>query len=307
VTKRDLARAFKLKGQERAELRAMIRDLQGDGLIVRGPKRRVRDRGRLPGVAVVEVVAIDDDGELVAEPVATAASGESGRPRIHLTSPGRGRAPEIGDHVLARLIPIDALSYDGQVIKVLPKAPTRVVGVLEQTREGLFVRPIDRGAGREFRLSREQTGDAKPGELVAVENVDGRGLDNGAVKVTRRLGHADDAGAVSLLAAYHNDLRTEFPAEVLAAAELAEPAALQRRADLRTLPLVTIDGGDARDFDDAVFAQPDDHPGNPGGWRITVAIADVAHYVRHNGPLDAEARERGNSSADCGVLLNVSL
>lgn len=296
VTKRDLARAFKLKGQDRAELRAMIRDLQDDGLLIRGHKRRIREPGRLPGVAVVEVVAIDEDGELVAAPVSKNEREQGETPSIHLNSPDRGRAPKIGDHVLARLTSTGPLAYEGQIIKVLPRPPKRVIGVLEQTREGLVIRPIDRKFSRDLMLERDQAGDAKPGELVAVEGIDGPKLGSGSIKISARLGFVDDAGAVSLLAAYHHDLRTEFPSEILEVADQAKPASLKKRADLRDLPLVTIDGSDARDFDDAVFAKLDDHPDNPGGWRITVAIADVAHYVRSGDPLDLEARERGNST-----------
>ena len=72
-------------------------------------------------------------------------------------------------------------------------------------------------------------------------------------------------------------------------------AKVDKLSDLRALPLVTIDGGDAHDFDDAVWAEADGDPANPGGWHILVAIADVAHYVRHGDALDHDARERGNS------------
>ncbi|NJO38353.1 MAG: RNB domain-containing ribonuclease, partial [Rhizobiales bacterium] len=125
---------------------------------------------------------------------------------------------------------------------------------------------------------------------------DQRPLDRAAVRVTERLGHVDDAGAISLLAAHQHDLRITFAPDVVASAEAAEPAALERRTDLRNLPLVTIDGSDARDFDDAVYARPDDAPDNPDGWQITVAIADVGHYVHPATPLDMEARLRGNST-----------
>ncbi len=296
VTKRDLARAFKLKGQDRAELRAMIRDLQDEGLLVRGHKRRVRGQGRLPGVAVVEVIGVDEDGEMVAEPVAKDKYAKEVIPRIHLRAASRDRAPEIGDHVLTRLTLIVEGSYDGQIIKVLAKPPKRLLGVLEQTRDGLVVRPIDRRGGASLKLHREQSGEARPGDLVVVEGAEGPRVSVELVKVSERLGRVDDAGAISLLAAYHHDLRLAFPADVVEAAEKAEPAALQKRADLRNLPLVTIDGSDARDFDDAVFAKADVHPDNSGGWQITVAIADVAHYVRSGGSLDLEARERGNST-----------
>jgi len=296
VTKRDLARAFNLKGQDRAELRAMIRDLQDDGLLVRGHKRRFRERERLPGVAVIRVAAIDEDGDLIAEPASKGDYGKEGLPRIHLASAGFGRAPEIGDHVLARLTFVEGLVYEGETIKVLPRPPKRIIGVVEQTRDGLVVRPIDRRSRDDLKLKKTEAGELRPGELVVVESADGSRLDTGSINVVDRLGLADDAGTISLLAAHHHDLRIEFPPDVLAAADLAKPAALQKRADLRDLPLVTIDGSDARDFDDAVFAKADDHPDNPGGWRITVAIADVAHYVRTEDPLDLEARARGNST-----------
>jgi len=294
VTRRDLARAFSLKGQERADLRAMMRELESDGLLARGHKKRVRAKGRLPGVAVVCVSALDDDGDLLAEPASQ--SDDVPPARIHLVQDGRGRAPKIGDRVLARLNHIEGLEYEGRVIKILPNAPAKIVGVLEQTRDGLVVRPLDKGAGRELRLQREAAGDARPGDLVVVEGENERPLDQTAAKVTERLGHVDDVGAVSLLAAHQHDLRIAFPPEVVESAEEAQPAVLGKRKDLRDLPLVTIDGSDARDFDDAVFAIADDHPDNPGGWRITIAIADVAYYVRPETPLDVEARLRGNST-----------
>lgn len=286
---------FKLKGQERADLRAMIRELEDDGLLMRGHKKRVRAKGRLPGVVVAEVTGMDDDGELVARPASEQDEGVS-ESRILLSDGGRGRAPKVGDRVLARLRHVEGQVYEGQVIKILPRTPDRVVGVLEQTRSGLVVRSLDRGAMREFRLDRSQAGDAAPGDLVVVAGEEDRPLDRGSVKITERLGRIDDASAISLLAAHQQDLRIAFPPEVLEAADEAEPVALGQRKDLRDLPLVTIDGADARDFDDAVFARPDDDKGNPGGWRITVAIADVAHYVRPNGPLDVEAKARGNST-----------
>jgi ribonuclease R len=87
----------------------------------------------------------------------------------------------------------------------------------------------------------------------------------------------------------------EFPPAALTQAQEAGPATLGSRTDLRNIPLVTIDGEDARDFDDAVHAAPDADPKNPGGWKLLVAIADVAHYVRENDALDKSARERGNS------------
>jgi ribonuclease R len=294
VTRRDLARAFSLKGQERADLRAMMRELEGDGLLARGHKKRVRAKDRLPGVAVVVVTGIDPDGDLFAQPASR--SDDASSAQINLIQDSRGRAPKIGDRVLARLSHVEGQTYEGRVIKILPNAPSKVIGVLEQSRDGLVVRSLEKGVGRELRLHREAAGDARPGDLVVIEGDGDRPLDRADAKVTERLGHVDDAGAISLLAAHQHDLQLAFPPDVIESAEIAEPVALGNRADLRDMPLVTIDGSDARDFDDAVFAAADDDPGNPGGWRITVAIADVAHYVRPGTPLDVEARRRSNST-----------
>src|SRR5581483_6062523 len=99
----------------------------------------------------------------------------------------------------------------------------------------------------------------------------------------------------SLISIAAHGIPVDFPPAALAEANAAGPAPLGRRTDLRNIALVTIDGEDARDFDDAVFAEADPDPKNPGGWKLLIAIADVAHYVRAGDPLDKAARERGNS------------
>ena len=115
------------------------------------------------------------------------------------------------------------------------------------------------------------------------------------LRVVERLGPPEAAGAISLISIASFDIPHEFPEEALAEAAAAKPADAGGRADLRALDLVTIDGSDARDFDDAVWAEPDTDPENPEGWRIVVAIADVAHYVMPESALDREAQSRGNS------------
>ena len=115
------------------------------------------------------------------------------------------------------------------------------------------------------------------------------------VRIAERLGAADAPGAISLISIASFEIPHVFPPEALAEAAAAKPADAAGRVDLRALDLVTIDGSDARDFDDAVWAEPDSDPGNAGGWHLVVAIADVAHYVTPDSALDREARERGNS------------
>src|SRR5579883_2037881 len=141
----------------------------------------------------------------------------------------------------------------------------------------------------------DSEGGAGPGELVVAEIRPTPRFGAPRARIVERLGFASDPGAVSRLAIATFDIPSEFPAAALAEAEAATPPGPEGRIDLRDLPLVTIDGSDARDFDDAVWAEPDPDPANPGGWHIVVAIADVAWYVRPGSALDREAERRGNS------------
>ena len=113
-------------------------------------------------------------------------------------------------------------------------------------------------------------------------------------KVVERLGDIANPRSISLIAIHSQDLPTVFSEAALEEAERAEKPTLEGRTDLRAIPLVTIDGADARDFDDAVWAEAD--PDAEGGWHIVVAIADVAFYVRPARPLDRDAFRRGNSA-----------
>jgi ribonuclease R len=131
--------------------------------------------------------------------------------------------------------------------------------------------------------------------MVIAEVLPGRRFERPRLRVVERLGDYRDARSATVLAIAQHNIRDAFAPEVLADAAQLRPAPLDHRVDRRTLPIVTIDGADARDFDDAVHVEADDDPGNPGGHRITVAIADVAWYVRPETPLDVEARLRGNS------------
>ncbi len=247
----------------------------------------------MPSVAVLEVIGIDPDGELLAKPAAEAQQAPDQAPIVLLPDAVRGRAPAIGDRVLARIGKRG--EPHGQIIRILPRAPARVIGTVERVGERFAIRPVGAKA-RELELPAADAGGAQPGELVVAERIGTPALGPDRARVLERLGRPGDPRTVSLLAAHSLELRIAFPPELedLRAADLT-PWSTAGRADLRDLPLVTIDGADARDFDDAVAAAPDDDPANPGGWQVVVAIADVAHYVRPDDPVDREARLRGNS------------
>ena len=156
--------------------------------------------------------------------------------------------------------------------------------------------PADRRDRSEYFVDLAHAGGALDGELVAAEGLPARRYGPPRVKIVERMGQPDAPGAISLLSIAAFDIPTEFPAAALAEAATAKPLTpAADRADLRDLALVTIDGSDARDFDDAVWAEPDPDPENRGGWHLVVAIADVAFYVTPDSPLDREAELRGNS------------
>jgi len=250
---------------------------------------------RLPETTVVLVTGTDPDGDALARPVAWNPN-DGPPPLIFMQPEPPGRAALApGERVLARLKPVGGGRYEGRTMRRLTEAPTRVLGVFRTGHGENRLVPTDRRAKAEWIVPPGQDGGAAPGEIVLAEPLPHHqrfGLK--PVRVIERLGTMGDARSVSLIAIHTHDIPVAFPQPAVEEAERAQATPLGRRTDLRDVPLVTIDGEDARDFDDAVFAEPDDSVA-PGGFRLVVAIADVAHYVRPGSPLDHAARTRGNS------------
>ncbi|HTO81749.1 MAG TPA: ribonuclease R [Methylomirabilota bacterium] len=295
VGKREIARAFGISGGDRIPLKAMLKEIAAEGDVERGRGRRLARPKSLPETAVVQIVGVDPDGEVLARPVAW--TDDSKPPRI-LMAPERRGTPALaeGDRVLARLARIGPDLYEGRTIRQLAGVPQRVVGVYEAIPGvGGRLRPTDRRVKTEFRIAAADAGDAKPGELVLAEVLHTHRLGLLQARVVERLGRFGEPKTISLISIHEHDIPTEFPRQALDLAQAAEPAPLGQRTDLRAVPLVTIDPEDARDHDDAVWAAPDEDPANPGGFRLLVAIADVAWYVRAGAALDREAEKRGNS------------
>jgi ribonuclease R len=198
--------------------------------------------------------------------------------------------------VLARLTRLDEHSYQARVIRRLPELPARIVGVYDRNGDGAGrIRPASKKSRNEFRVASADSGGAKPGEIVLAQALPGQRHGLPSARIVQRLGPAGGPRSASLLAIYEHEIPVAFDAEAQAIASSARPVSLGERTDLRATPLVTIDGADARDFDDAVFAEPDTDPQNPGGFVLIVAIADVAHYVQAGDALDRNAYWRGNS------------
>ncbi|MEK6747335.1 MAG: ribonuclease R [Pseudomonadota bacterium] len=254
-------------------------------------KKFVVGADRLPEICVLTVNEQTEDGELLAIPLEWKSHKKP--PHISVLESGRGKSVTIGDRILVKLRTIRPHFYQASVIRILENEISRpVVGVFVQTLEGGIIEPISRKMKESFMVSAADTSGALNGELVSGQTIVGiPSLGMGYAKITERLGRVDSPRAASLIASAIHSLPNVFSQEALAEAEAAPlPILTKDRADLRNVPLVTIDGEDARDFDDAVFAEPDGD-----GFHIIVAIAEVAFYVEEGSALDKTAFERGNS------------
>ena len=293
--KRDIARAFGLKGAAKVDLKHLLRELEDDGALEKR-KRHYRDSDVLPPVTILMVLPPDASGVQFAQPMEW--QGEDAAPRI-LFIPRKTDAPVAeGDRILARITQVvaDDHTYEARLIRKIGGNPLKMLGVFRATDEGGRIVPIDKGQDKEWRVARDMTAGARDGELVEAEQAGPKRLGLPQARIVARLGDPTGPRAVSLIAIHQHGIPDRFPDEVMAQADAAKPAPMTGREDLRHLPLVTIDPSDARDHDDAVYAEPDSDAKNPGGHILWVAIADVAHYVTPGSALDHEARKRGNST-----------
>ncbi|HEV2503381.1 MAG TPA: ribonuclease R [Mesorhizobium sp.] len=293
--KREIAKAFALRGDDRAWLKDLLRDLQDEGLLEKSRKRHIRP-GALPHVAVLDVIGRDDEGGLLGRPAEHQGNGEP--PVVSIRVSRGGPVAGIGDRVLAKTFPTDdptGPAYTARIMKVFEKRKDAVLGVFRVLKDGTFrIEPVERRQPELIVDSEFQNG-AKNGDLVEVAPSSSARYGLPRAKVLAVLGSLTSEKAVSMIAIHAHDIPHIFPSDVLAEAEALKPVTLQGREDWRDLPLVTIDPADAKDHDDAVYAIPDTDENNPGGVVVTVAIADVAAYVRPNSALDREALKRGNS------------
>ena len=292
VNAREIARAFRLGPAELPALRGLLRAVERSGELVRGGDRKLAAGTALPEIVPVERHGSDADGWALVRLVAGAD--DAARPSFRLVGEA---ADELrpGERALARLIRRESGEIEAEIVRRLETGMDRIVGVFRRQRDGGVVIGSDRRDKSEYQVSAEDAAGIPDNELVVAEQLPSRRLGK-RVRIVERLGPADAPEAISRIAVAAFDIPTEFPAPALAEAKAARPLDdLAGRSDLRGLDLITIDDTDARDFDDAVWAEPDPDPANPGGWHIVVAIADVAHYVRPESALDREAERRGNS------------
>nr|WP_270938886.1 ribonuclease R [Roseomonas sp. MO-31] len=289
VGKSDIARHFGLSSDQRPALRELLRSLKESGQAAPAGRKGVAAPDRLPEMTVVEVVGTDADGDAIARPVQWDKA--NGPPPAVFMRPERRGMPALapGERVLARLRFLGGTKYEGRTFKRLASEdrPARILGVFEEGR----IIPTDRRQRAEWMVAPQDRGGASAGDIVMAEPLpQHRPMGPRPARIVEVLGRMGEPRSVSLVCIHAHGIPDVFPAEAVQEAERAKGVTKRGREDLTALPLVTIDGEDARDFDDAVFAEPDGD-----GWRLVVAIADVAHYVKPGSALDREAWARGNS------------
>jgi ribonuclease R len=286
--KREIARAFGLRGNDKIALKALLKDMADEGLIDSAPGRSFHKMGGVPKVAVLRVVDVNDDGQAFAVPEHW--DSDHPPPRLRVIERKRNGALGPGDRILARTEEAGQ-GWLAHPMKRLARGEELVLGVLHQEGDRLWLKPVDKRERRDWPVS--DAGPGAAGDLVLAEKT-GR-PPRISVRVTERLGDPFAPRAFSLVAIHKYGIPDVFSENALADAERIARTPLGEREDLRALPIVAIDPVDARDHDDAVWAEADGDPDNAGGFRAIVAIADVAFYVRPGSALDREARKRGNS------------
>jgi ribonuclease R len=294
--KRDIARGLNVAVEHKPELRRILNELEAEGALVRTAKRAFQPAEMPPPTGVVKFERIDRDGDLIGRAVGRDGpygpdivfSGGAG----HRKGQGRDVAVGVGDRALARVSKGAEGVWHAKVIKKLDSAPeTSLIGVYRANKFGGVVEPTSRKEKNDYIVEKADSRNAADGDLVRINARPAKGYGPRRASVVEVIGRADDPRAASIIAMHTHGVPDEFPEQVIEEANKAKPAPSQRE-DLTRIPLITIDPEDARDHDDAVYAEPDGH----GGWRVIVAIADVSAYVRTGTALDREAYRRGNST-----------
>lgn len=301
LTKRDLARAFGLKDHEKIPLKKMLKSMCAEGSIEQTPGKtfilagggaNAGKDGETPAITTLLIVEVSIDGEVYGEP----EDDDANLPLRVFVEPGdhKHNAPGEGDRVLAQIKERKNGEIVARVLKKLGAGRDRMVlGRAAKAGPKWILQPVNRKEREDYQLNvpADMQAQLEHGALVEAIADEVKSLRKPQAKLHAIIGHDDDPKAISLIALHEQGLRTTFPQAVVDETDGMTVPPLGNREDLRKIPLVTIDGEDARDFDDAVFAERDGDD-----WHLIVAIADVSHYVRTGAALDKEAFKRGNST-----------
>ena len=293
-SKRDIAKAFNIKGTDKIHLKAVLRELLDEGKMERRGKR-LSQAGQLPPVTVVDVITRDRNGGLLGRPVEWDEAKHGKPPVIEISTRAKGKeaVAGIGNRILAKVFRIGSSDrYTAKTIKILPKQETQMLGVVRIGDNGIRLESAVRRQG-EMEIPADLLGEAQDGDLVTVETLKGPKHGLKRAKVTGVIGSYKTEKAASIIAIHANEIPHVFPESVIHESEAIKPVSQGKREDWRDIPLITIDPADAKDHDDAIQAEPD--PDVTGGFIVRVAIADVSAYIKSGSAMDTEALLRGNS------------
>lgn len=298
VTKRQIARAFGIKGGEnRVALKQILKKLEKEDVVEKQAGGTYTAPDGLPAVSVLIVTEIGEDGDVFARPLDWNSELLGAAPQI-IIKPDTKNYKNVRkkSRALCRLFRNQDNSYDAKIIRLIDEGAKQeggtVLGIFRLQKHSAVLQPTHKKSKNDYTISPKDFGGANDGDLVIGEILGSRDLKQKRAKVTEILGKQGDPKTISLISLHEAGLSDTFPDAVIADTKGMKVPSLGKREDLRDIPLVTIDGADARDFDDAVFAEKLDG----GGFHMIVAIADVAHYVKHGSALDNEAQKRGNST-----------
>ena len=286
--KREIAKAFGIRGDAKIALKRLLNDMADEGLIETGRARAFNKAGGVPRVTVLRIVEADDSGHVFGQPEQWEA--DTPAPKLRIIEKERRGALGIGDRVLARTEERGD-RFVAHPLKKLERKSALILGVLRQEGTRFWLTPVEKKERRELPVS--DVADGEAGDLVLCE-VSGR-AGRISARVDAVLGDPFAPKSFSLIAIHKYELPHEFSPAAIEEAKRVAKLPLGEREDLTHLPIVAIDPADARDHDDAIWAARDEDDNNKGGWKAIVAIADVSFYVRPDSTLDKAARARGNS------------
>ena len=270
--------------------------MKEEGLIVRLQNRRYATPSKVPPVGVIEAIRVDDNGELHGKPVGWQTN-TSGISIIVSSSQRHSRNQNlgIGQRALVRLKQTGKHIIEARIMRVLPERKGTLIGIVEKKKGYTEIKSVNRRGPAAVRIDDLAEADVQNGDIIQVE-LEGEKLYGEPQGILKKvLGNFGKPGSPEIVICAELDIPTEFSKASISECLTAGPPEPKGREDLTSIPRVTIDDEDARDFDDAVWAEPDTSENNLGGWNLMIAIADVASYVKADSALDKDAQDRGNS------------
>ncbi|QNO14377.1 ribonuclease R [Alkalicella caledoniensis] len=288
LTLEELVSSYNLQGKEISDFQRVLEEMEEEGEIIKTRSNRygVPERMNL----VVGMLQAHSKGFGFLLPL------DPELEDVYISSQDMNSAMH-NDKIIVRLHKGGVMGkQEGEVIRILKRANTTVVGTFEKSQNFAFVVPEDKRIGQDIFVPKSEFNGAQQNEVVVVEitrwpeprrNPEGR--------IIQRIGNRNAPGTDILAIMAKHKLPMEFPPEVMSAAqnvpEIIDQRDISHRTDFRHLPIVTIDGADAKDLDDAVYVNKLDN----GNYELSVHIADVSYYVEANSPIDKEAYTRGTS------------